>query len=320
MSNTKVLITDHPWPELTIESQVLAHLGVHVLDAPDSSEQTLSRLAADADAIATCWAPVTERVIQSATECRIICRMGIGLDNIDVTAATQRGIPVTNVPDYCVDEVADHALAQLLALGRNIAFFHLRTKRGEYSLGEGPRMHRLRGQTLGLIGLGRIGRAVYERALPFGLKVMAYTPSGNNHGTGCQMVSLDELLETVDHISIHAPLTDETRHMLDEKAFTKMKPGVLIANTSRGPLVDPNALWEAIQSNVVAGAALDVFQPEPPDLGHPLYQSERVIVTPHAAFVSEESIIELRTRVAEQIRDVLTGQRPPNIVNPEVLS
>jgi len=315
MALHRVLVTDHPWPDLDLERRLLAPLGVELVDAPAEDEATLAKLAVDVDAIAVCWAQVTRRVIEAARECRVICRFGIGLDNIDIPVATALGIPVTNIPDYCVEEVADHALSQLLALSRNLPFFHLRTKQGEYDLAAGPPMRRLRGRTLGLIGLGRIGRAVFERARAFGLNVIATTPSGNDHGTGCRMVTLDELLQTADLISLHAPLTAATRHLLDRQAFAKMRPGVLVVNTSRGPLIDPNALHEAIQSGKVPGAALDVFDPEPPDLSLPLYRSERLLATPHAGFVSVESVIELRERVCGQILSVLAGEIPENVVN-----
>lgn len=319
MPHHRVLLTDHPWPGIEIERDILGPYGVEIVDAPDDSEATLARLAVDVDAIATCWGQVTGKVIESACNCRVICRMGIGLDNIDIRTATSQGILVTNVPDYCVEEVADHALGLMLALARNIGFYHQRTKNGEYALPAGPPMNRLRGRRLGLIGFGRIGRAVFERARAFGLDVVASTPTGNDYGTGCPMAPLEELLSTSDVISLHAPLTDDTHHLLNTRTFAEMKPGLIVVNTSRGPLIDPDALYAAIKSGQVRGAGLDVFEPEPPDLSLPLYRHEAVIVTPHAAFVSEESVVELRKRVAQQIVAVLSGDVPENVVNPQVL-
>jgi D-3-phosphoglycerate dehydrogenase len=319
MTPSRVLITDHPWPGTEIEERILKPYGMEIVDAPDGKEETLAKLAKDVEAIATCWAKVTPKVIEAAESCRIICRMGIGLDNIHIPTASAHGILVTNVPDYCVEEVADHSLGLLLALCRDIAFFHYRTKQGEYDLRAGGAMHRLRGRTLGLVGLGRIGRAMMERARACGMEVIATSRSGRDYGTGCPMVSLPELLQTADAISLHSPLTDSTRHLLNAEAFSQMRTGVVIINTSRGGLIDAAALWEAIQSGKVAGAGLDVFEPEPPDLSLPLYRDERVIVTPHAAFVSEESLIEMRERVAAQIVAVLSGERPENVVNPSVL-
>lgn len=314
MANFKVLLTDHPWKETRVEQEALAALGAVLVDAPDGDEETLAHLAADVDAIATCWAPVTRKVIEAATRCRVISRMGIGLDNIDLQAAAGRGIPVTNVPDYCVEEVADHTLALILALHRKIAFFHLRTKRGEYDLRAGTPIRRLQGQALGLLGLGRIGRAVHQRAQVFGLRVIAHTSSGHDHGTGCRMVDLPVLLAESDIISLHVPLTDRTRHIVNDRTISRMRAGATLINTSRGGLIDPDALWRGLQSGVIAGAGLDVFEPEPPDLSLPLYQDERVIATPHAAFVSTEAVLELRRRVFQQIVDVLSGRPPENVV------
>lgn len=208
MSKFRVLITDRPWADLELEKKILSPIGIELIDSPDESESTLQELATNVDAIATCWAEVTEQVIRSAKNCKVICRMGIGLDNIDIETASELKIPVTNVPDYCVEEVADHTLGLLLALKRNIGFFHRRTKQGKYNLKAGPPMQRLNGMRLGLIGFGRIGRAVYQRAKAFGLDVVVSTPSANQYGTDCPMLPLDELLQTSEIISVHAPLTD----------------------------------------------------------------------------------------------------------------
>lgn len=314
----RVLLTDLPWGNSELERKALAPSGVEVVEAPDTRPETLIDLARDCVAIATCWANVDGNVIRAADPCRIICRMGIGLDNIDIPAASERGIPVTNVPDYCVDEVAEHTLALLLAAARNVGFFHLRTKRGEYDSGSAPAMHRLSEQTLGIAGFGRIGRRLYELARGVGWQVLAYTRSRNDHGTGCRMVDVNTLLAESDFLSLHMPLTDSTRHLLGPAEFARMKSTAWLINTSRGGLVDPGALHQALQDQEIAGACLDVFEPEPPDLSQPLYQDERVVLTPHAAFVSVESLVELRTRVARQIVAALRGGRPENVVNPQV--
>jgi D-3-phosphoglycerate dehydrogenase len=314
----QVLITDRAWADSDIEREILADIGAEVVEAPDAEESTLIELAAACAAIATCWAPVTARVIDAAVDCRLIARMGIGLDNIDVDAATRRKIPVTNVPDYCVEEVSDHALALLLALARNIGFFHLAAKQGRYDLQAAGPMRRLAGQTLGLLGLGRIGRLVARKAGAFGLNVIAHTRSGDDQGTAARMVSLADLLAESDFLSFHAPLTPETACVINASALQRMKPTAFLINTSRGGLIDHDALWDAIRHGRLAGAALDVFDPEPPDLAQPLYRHERVIVTPHAAFVSEESVVELRSRVAHQIADCLSGRTPENVINPHI--
>lgn len=314
----RVLLTDRAWPDTLIEREILVAAGAELAEAPATDEATLVALAADADAIATTWARVTDKVVRSARRARVICRVGIGLDNIAVATATELAIPVTNIPDYCTAEVADHALALILACARNVAFFHLRTKRREYSLQAAPPIPRLAGKRLGLVGLGRIGRNLAGKARALGLEVIAHTASGNDHGTGCAMLPLETLLAESDFVSLHVPLVPATKHLLSLRQFETMKRRAYLINTARGGLVDHAALWTALQRNMIAGAALDVFDPEPPDLASPLMQDERVIVTPHAAFVSVESLIELRTRVARQIADVLSGRRPECVVNPEV--
>ncbi len=311
----RVVLTDRAWPDANIEREILAGVGAELVEAPNTQESTLIALCADADALITNWAPVTSRVIESATRCRVISRSGIGLDNIAVETATRLKVLVTNVPDYCVAEVADHTLALILACARKIAFYHARTKRGEYRLAEGPPMHRLDRQTLGLVGLGRIARNLVPKARALGLNVVAQTRSMNSGGIDCRMVDFGELLAISDFVSLHLPLTPETQHLFGPHEFERMKPTAYLINTSRGGLVASDALWQALQARQIAGAALDVFSPEPPDLTLPLYCDERVIITPHAAFVSVESIADLRTRVAQQVADVLCGHRPKNVVN-----
>lgn len=315
----QVLITDRPWPDCDIEREILADLA-DVVEAPDDTEAALCEMAATADVIGTCWAPVTEAVIKAAPQCRLVVRFGIGLDNIAVATATERGIPVTNNPDYCVSEVADHTLALLLGWVRKIAFYDRQLKSGEYLLQSGWEMPRLEGRTLGLLGFGRTARAVARRAVAFGLDVIAHSRSGNPHGTGCPMVSFERLLAESDVLSLHVPLSDETHHILNAAAFQQLKSQCLLINTARGGLIDHEAMWHAIQAGQLAGAALDVFDPEPPDLTHPMFQDARILATPHAAFLSTESVVDLRTRSAQQIRDWLEGRRPQNIVNPEVLT
>lgn len=315
-SKWRVLLTDLPWGNSDIERSILEPASAQVVVASDASEASLSALAQDVDAIATCWAKVTKAVIESAPMCRHIARMGIGLDNIDLQAAAARRICVTNVPDYCVTEVADHAMALLLAAARNIAFFHYRIMKGEYDLKAGPPMHRLKGRVLGLVGFGRIAREVHSRAKAFGMDVIATSSSNNDYGTGCRMTSLKQLLSTSDFVSLHAPLTAETKHVIGAESLRWMKPTAVIINTSRGGLIDQSALWDAFREDRLAGAALDVFEQEPPDVSHPLFADERIIATPHAAFVSEESLVELRQRVATQLLDVLEGRTPESVVQP----
>jgi D-3-phosphoglycerate dehydrogenase len=314
----RVLITDRAWPNLYIEREILASVGAAVIDAPSGDEPTLVELARDADAIGTCWAKVTPAVIEAAPRCRVIARFGIGLDNIALETATARGIPVTYVPDYCVPDVADHALALLMACARKVAFFHLRTKSGEYKLQAGPPLRRLAGQRLGLVGFGRIAQNLYAKARALGLQVMAFSSSNDAHGTGCTMMPFEQLLFESDYVSLHLPLTDKTRQLIGQRELALMKPSAYLINTSRGSIIDRRALQNALQQGAIAGAALDVFDPEPPDLSEPLYRDERVIVTPHAAFLSEESLVELRSRASTQIAQALQGRRPEHVSNAQV--
>ena len=315
MPKYKALLTDYAWPDLDIERRILGEADVELVVAERTDAASLAELARDCDAIMTNWAKVPESVIAAAPKCRIVCRLGIGLDNIDVAAATRRSIPVTNVPDYCLIEVAEHALALLLALARKVAFYHHETKQGRYALGAGPLLRRIEGQTLGIVGLGNIGRKLAEKAAPLGLQILATTRSRRQPLPGVQIVELDELLAASDYISLHLPLTPETKHRIGAKELARMKSSAYLINTARGGLIDISALAGALAEGRLAGAALDVQDPEPPDLSQPPYNDPRVIVTPHAAFVSQESLANLRQRVARQVVDRLQGRRPENVVN-----
>ncbi len=316
----RVLVTDRAWPDTSVEQQILAKIDAEVVEPASTSEADLIAAAANVDAIATNWAKVTAAVIRSSGKCQIVARFGIGLDNIAVDAATDLQIPVTNSPDYCVSEVSDHALGLLLACNRRIGLYHERSKRGEYNAKTPMPIQRLAGQTLGLLGLGKIAQTLVPKARALGLMIIAHNQSGQDYGIGVHMVTFDELLSASDYISLHAPLTSQTRHKFDEHAFRRMRPSAYLINTSRGGLIDHDALWAALQQNQLAGAALDVFDPEPPDLSQPLFQDERVIVTPHAAFVSEQAIQQLRVEAMQNIVEVLSGRRPHNVVNPHIYS
>jgi D-3-phosphoglycerate dehydrogenase len=315
MPKYHVLLTDYAWQNLDIERQILAEIDAELIVAHKGDVDTLKALAPPADAIMTNWAKVPEAVIAAAPKCRLVSRLGIGLDNIDVAYCTKHGIPVTNVPDYCLIEVAEHALAQLLSLARKIAFYHYETQNGRYQLQAGPTLRRIEGQTLGIVGLGNIGRKLAEKALPLGLKVIAYSRSRKDPMPGVEFVELDELVAKSDYISLHIPATPQTRHMFNAAMYAKMKPSAYLINTARGGLIDHAALAQALQAGQLAGAALDVQDPEPPDLSQPPYNDPRVLVSPHAAFVSVESLENLRSRVARQVVTRLSGGTPENVVN-----
>jgi D-3-phosphoglycerate dehydrogenase len=273
----------------------------------------------DVDAILTCWAKVPAQVIDAAPRCRMVARMGIGLDNIDVAHCTRRGVLVTNVPDYCLAEVSEHALALILACGRKVALFHQQTKQGHYDLQAGLPLRRIAGQTLGIVGLGAIGRELARRAQGIGLHVVATRRSRQEPPPGVVWRTLPELLSQSDYVSLHVPLNEETRGLIGAAELHRMKPTAFLINTARGGLIDHRALAAALAEGRIAGAALDVQEVEPPDLAQPPYSDPRVIVTPHAAFMSEESLHELRVRAVRQVACVLMGQTPENIVNPEAI-
>jgi len=319
MPQYKVLLTDYAWADVEIERSTLEDVDAELIVAPATDEESLIKAATGVDAIMTNWAKVTSRVLAAAPNCRIVSRLGIGLDNIDVKYATEHKMLVTNVPDYCLTEVAEHALALLLAQARKVPFYHLETKAGRYELQAGPKLRRIAGQTLGIVGLGNIGRQLAHKAAGIGLKVVAFSRSRSNPMPGVEWRSIDELLHESDYVSLHLPLNAETRHSFGAPQFAKMKPTAYLINTARGGLIDNTALAAALDAGQLAGAALDVQDPEPPDLSLPLYNDPRVIITPHAAFVSAESLENLRERTAGQVADLLMGRRPENVINPEIL-
>ncbi len=320
MPRYTALYTDFPWADPQVERDLLATVDCELVLAPDDQEETLIRLAGELnpDVIMTCWAPTTSRVIDAAPGCRHIARTGIGLDNIDVGHATRRGVVVTNVPDYCVEEVAEHALGLVFALARKIAFCHHATKQGDYNLVAALPIYRLRGQTLGVVGLGLTGRLVAQKALALGMNVV-----GNNRSRevppGVTWAPLEELLAHSDYVTLHCPLSEETRCLINAQTLAIMKPQAYLINTARGGVVDHVALAAALAENRLAGAALDVQSPEPPDLSLPPYNDPRVIVTPHTAFCSPQANRELRERVGRQVVASLSDQTPECVLNPEVL-
>ena len=319
----KVLITDHVWPSTDPERAVLEDGGASVVVAPDGEEATLIELARDADAIMTCFAQVTENVVRAAEQCVVIGRFGVGVDNIAVSTATELGIAVTYVPDYCVDEVSDHVMALLHAWNRRIALFDRSVK--EHGWGSQPltmRMMRLRGKTIGIVGFGRIGQAVAAKARAFGLNILAadpVVPAETVEDMGGRLVDLPALLAESDFVSLHTPLTEATRNLIDREELAMMKPDAFLINAARGPLVNEVALYEALTGNTIAGAGLDVMVDNTPSQDHPLLSLGNMIITPHVAFFSQESTLELEQRAAAEVVSVIHGRMPDNLVNSDVL-
>ncbi|MDP6822879.1 MAG: C-terminal binding protein [Dehalococcoidia bacterium] len=319
---SKVLITDYVWPDIEAESAILRAAGIEPVVAPDSSVETLTRLAADVDAIMFCFAQVPAQVLQNAPNCKVASRYGIGVDNVDIAACTELGIVVTNVPDYCIDEVADHVMGMALSFNRKIVKHSSMVKAsgwGSVSLTE-P-MHRLRDKTMGIAGMGRIGRAVTGRALAFGMTVLAHDPFVEQADApeGARMTSLESMLTESDFVTLHAPLIPETTGMIGANELKLMKSDAFLINAARGPLIDEAALVEALGAGEIGGAGLDVLEETAPPDDHPLYAFDNVIITPHTAFFSQASTIELEERTAREVVRVLNGEMADIVVNPEVL-
>ena len=318
-----VAITDYVFPSLEPERRVLAPLDVELRPQQCRSEDEIIALAQDAVAVLNCYAKITARVIANLTRCKIIARYGIGVDNVDLAAATKARILVTNVPDYCIDEVSDHALALLLVLARQIVGADAAVKGGAWDVVAHARIRRLRGQTLGLLGFGKIAKALAAKVQPLGMNVLVYDPYLEpaviaHHGA--EAASFDKLLAAADAISVHVPLSEETRNLIGESELARVKPTAFLINTSRGGIVDEQALAVALKQNRLGGAALDVLSAEPPPPDHPLRQAPNMILTPHLAFYSRESVIELQTKAAEEVARALKGEPPRSPVNREVLT
>jgi D-3-phosphoglycerate dehydrogenase len=299
---------------------VLVKIAADLSLADQPTPDAIVRVARDADAVLVTYAKITADMIRQMSRCRIIARFGIGVDNVDIGAATAAGIIVTRVPDYCIDEVSDHTLALLLALVRKIPFANSGVHAGRWEMSSVAPIHRLRGRVLGLVGFGRIPQLVAPKAKAFGLKVVTYDPFVPQElvtSAGVERVGFAELLKVSDYISIHTPLMPETEGLFNADVFPQMKPTAYLINTARGPIVDEEALAHALDAGQLAGAALDVLSQEPPT-GSPLLGRNNVILTPHMSFYSIESLVELQTKAAEEVVRVLTGQSPCNPVNPEV--
>jgi D-3-phosphoglycerate dehydrogenase len=316
-----VAVTDSVFPNLNAATAIVSTIGAELKLAKSSSLEDILAVARDADAVLTTYAKITGDMIPQMTRCRIIARFGIGVDNVDIPVATSQGIVVTRVPDYCLDEVSDHAMALLLALIRKIPSSNARTQAGEWKMPAVVPIHRLRGTVLGLVAFGQIPQLVAPKAKAFGMRVVTYDPYIPDEvlkRAGVDRVEFDELVRISDYISIHTPLMPATHHLFNADVFSRMKPGAYIVNTARGPIIDEAALAQALDQKKIAGAALDVMEKEPPG-SSPLFGRDNIIVTPHTSFYSEESLVDLQTKAAEEVVRVLTGQAPKNPVNPEAL-
>ena len=310
-----------------IEEQ-FARVDAELVLAPVWTEEDIIRSAGEADAVMVgATEPYTRRVVKKLARCRVISRTGVGYNNIDVEAATEEGIAVAIVPDASIDEVSDHAIAFLLAFSRKLIPVDRAVRQGAWQLGRREifeirrPMFRLSEQTCGVVGAGRIGGAFIRKARAFGISVIVHDPYLSEEAIrekGGEKVDLEQLVRESDFISLHCPANDETRRMFGAEEFKKMKPSSCIINTGRGDLIDERALYEALTAGEIAGAGLDVTDPEPPDSANPLLQLDNVIVTAHSAFYSEKSLMVLRQRTVDAAIAALRGEWPRDLANPEV--
>ncbi len=316
-SRARVVLTDYVWESLDVEKKTLEGLADLVALQTKKPDEFLPH-AEGCDALLNTYAgPITAEVMGRMPRCKIIARYGIGVDTIDLAAATAAGIIVTNNPTYCIEEVAEHTIALLLACARKVPFYERLVRAGRWEVPPGKPLFRVAGRTLGLVGFGNIARTVAVRAAAFGMRVLYYDPfvsAGQFPGPGDKR-KLAEVLRESDFVSVHPPLVPETRGMLGDDAFAQMKRTAFLINCSRGPIVDTAALVRALDAGRIAGCALDTTDPEPLPDPHPLRGRENVIITPHVAWYSEQALVGLQAGAPGEVRRVLTGEWPINVVN-----
>jgi D-3-phosphoglycerate dehydrogenase len=313
MPRSLIAVTDSPFPSLDPAKAALARVDPELRMAKSASADDILAVARDADAVLVTYAKLPGHLLRQLTRCKAIGRFGLGVDNIDIPAAAELGITVTYVPDYCMHEVSDHAMALLLALARKIPLSNALVQAGRWDMPAVVPIHRLAGRVLGLVGFGNIPRALAPKAKAFGLRVVTHDPYVSQQAlaaAGVEGVSFDRLLEISDFVSIHAPLMPATRGLFNAEVFRKMKTGALLINTARGPLVDEEALVSALDSGRLGGAALDVVAVEPLPKDSRLIGRDNVILTPHTAFYSVEALNELQTKCAADVARVLSGEAP----------
>lgn len=312
-----VFITDYAWPDVEIERQVIEGAGFRLVAGPatPASAAEIEALVAQHQpaGILTNWAPVSARAIASSAGLKIVGRLGVGLDNIAVDEATRRGIWVTNVPDYCFEEVSDHSVGMLLAFTRGLLHFDREVRAGRWQPAT-AQLRRMQTLTCGIVGFGRIGRSTAQKLAGFGARVLAYTRSPGKEDRDIEFVPLNELLSRSDAVIVHIPLTPDTKHLLNRERLALMKRGAFLINVSRGAVIDTQALIEALQSGHLGGAALDVLENEP-NVPPALLAQPNVLLTPHIAFTSDASLRELRQWASEEVVRVLRGEQPKQARN-----
>lgn len=326
MAKYKVYISDYDYPDNSIEKSILEPIGAEVIGLHCNTGEGLAEKAADADVILQQYANIPRATIEKLTQCKAICRYGIGVDIVDVKAAYENGIVVTNVPDYCLDEVADHTIALAFHLLRRIPMYDSASKSGRWHWKEGGGViHRFRKSTWGIIAFGRIAQNIARKIKVFGFDVISYDPYVSEsfmNSYGVKKVGLEDLFKRSDVVCVMSPSTPETYHIVDDKALKMMKSNAVLINTSRGKNVDNEALYKALTEGWIASAALDDTEEEPAHLDdwtpecNPLFFLDNCIITPHVAYVSEESLQECRKVAAENAKSVLLGETPMDLVLP----
>lgn len=318
----KIIITDCDHSSTAIEQALAAERGIELVIATCKTEDEVIAAAADADAIVVQYAPITDRVLAALPQLKAIGRYGVGVDTLDVEAATARGVAVCNVPDYGTEDVSDHAIAMALALSRGLGQLDRGLRRGEAALAPAQPLHRFATRTFGVVGLGLIGAATARKAGALGFELIGFDPmleTGTITNEGVRVVSLDEVLSQADVVSLHVPLNKATHHLINSDSLRLFKPTAVLVNTCRGGVIDTLALVAALTSGALKAAGLDVLEQEPLDVSSELAGLDNVILTPHAGWYSEESYSELKYRAMENVADVVRGVRPRNIMNPTVL-
>jgi len=321
MAKWKVVLTDREFENIDQEISILKKVDAEVFAYQVKDENDLINIVKDADAVIMQYANLTSRVINSMEKCKIISKYAIGLDRIDIAAATKKNICVCNVPDYCIDEVSTYTIALLLGLNRKISFLCKTVKKGIWDYKLAKKIYSLAGAKIGLIGFGRIAKDVARKAQIFGLEVVAMDPFVEQEVADqykVRMVDFDELIETSDIVSIHVPDIPSTKGMMNRNAFKRMKTTAYLLNMGRGPVINELDLIWALQNKEIAGAALDVTDPEPIAIDSPLLNMDNVIITPHAAYYTEESQAELQRRTAESVAQRLDGYYPKDLANKEI--
>ena len=317
-----VLLLPHGYPDTTPERAVVEGASCRFVDGDSINKAELLTEMANADAVLVRWTNVDAATIQQLNRCQVLVRYGAGYDNVDLAAATTKGIVVSYVPEYCIDEVSTHAISLLLASIRRLREVHNRVAAGKWEPNPPETLYRLRGRTLGIVGLGNIGREVARKLSTWGVRILAFDPyitTVKHADSSVKLVDLRTLCADSDYITLHQPLLPETRHFCDASFFAACKRRPIFINTARGPLVDEKALLHALSSGMVSAAALDVFENEPLPSSSPLNHHPKIILSDHMAWYSEESHEELRTTAAKNALALLQGRLPPAIANPSVL-